>query len=79
MFDTIHTTSYGLKFHLITPDEWAYLKIFSYKCGWSDFDRHNVDLHILNCGYGILDVVYQRPITNEYDLDEIYEYVKSIN
>lgn len=75
MFNKTYTTNYGLKFFLITPSEWSILKLATYQCGWTDYDRHMVDLHIKNCGYGILDTEYQTPIDNEYDLDEIYTQI----
>lgn len=75
MIGTKHKTSYGLEFLTITPDEWDMLKPLTYECGWTDYDRNMVGLHILNCGMGILDAEYQTPIDNEYDLEEIYNMI----
>ena len=78
MFETIYKTSYGLEYFLISPSQWEILKPLSYECGWTDYDRMQIGLHILNCGYGIIDTECQKPIDNEYDLDEIYSLVEKM-
>lgn len=70
-------TSYGMKFLAITPKEWEVLRPLTYQCNWSDYDRLMVEMHIGNCGYGILSAEYQTPIDNEYDLAEIYTMLET--
>ena len=72
MFGKVHTTSYGLEYYLISKDQWTALKPLTYKANWTDYDRSVAEMQLANCGYAILDVEYQHPIDNEYDLDEIY-------
>ena len=77
---TTHQTSYGLSYILITPKDWEWLKPIAVgECGWTDYDVAQVEcIQIPNCGYGILDAKYQRPIDNEYDLDEIYTEISEV-
>jgi hypothetical protein len=78
MFGTKRQTSYGLNYIIITPNEWKVLKPLATHCDWTDYDIRMIDIHIMNCGYGILDAEYQRPIDNEYDLEEIYSSIESL-
>ena len=78
MFEKTYKTTYGLEYFLISPADWKILKPLTYECEWTDYERHTIELHIMNCGYGIIDTKYQRPIDNEYDLDEIYLSVESM-
>ena len=78
MFEKTHKTSYGLEYFLITPDDWKILKPLTYECEWTDYERQMIGIHIMNCGYGIIDAEYQRPIDNEYDLEEIYTSIESV-
>lgn len=79
MFGKKRQTSYGLQYIIITPNEWKVLKpIATHDCDWTDYDVEMIDIHIMNCGYGILDAEYQRPIDNEYDLDEIYTSIETM-
>lgn len=77
MFDKIYKTYYGLEYYLISPSSWLLLRPLTYECGWTDYDREQVEMHIKTCGYGILDAEDQVPIDNEYDLDEIYSCVEN--
>lgn len=65
-------TSYGLKYKVCSPDEWQQMK--------GSMDPYDVsigDMHIANYGFVILDDVYNQPIDNEYDLEEIIHELKS--
>ena len=68
----INTEHYGTII-AINKQEWAILKPLTYECGWTDYDRNQVEMHLMNCGFGFLDSEYQKPIDNEYELEEIYE------
>ena len=64
-------TSYGLKYKVCSPDEWQQMK--------GSMDPYDVsigDMHIANYGFVILDDVYNQPIDNEYDLEEIVHDLK---
>ena len=56
-------TRYGLEFKTLNAEEIA---------RFSGYDRVVAGCHIANCGRIIVDVVYEQPIDNEYDLEEIY-------
>ena len=60
-------TSYGLEFNIINPEE-----IERY-CG---YDKAVAECHIENCGKIIIDI-YEQPIDNEYDLEEIYNIINN--
>ncbi len=60
-------TSYGLEFKVLDAEEIIRL---------SGYDRSVAECHIANCGCIIVDAVYEQPIDNEYDLEEIYEQLK---
>ena len=61
-------TSYGLEFELLTASE---LDRFN------GYDRVVAECQIANCGRIIVDVIYQQPIDNEYDLEEIYNLINA--
>ncbi len=56
-------TSYGLEYLTLTAGE---LDRFN------GYDNAVAQCHIANCGRIIVDAVYEQPIDNEYDLEEIY-------
>lgn len=56
---------------LINKEEWEKSKS-KISLGWFDYDISLIEIHIANCGYGILDKETETPIDNEYILDEIY-------
>lgn len=78
MFEKTYSTNYGLEYFLITPAEWKILKPLTEECGWTDYDKMMAEMQIENCGYVILDTEYQKPIDNEYDLEEIYSNVETM-
>ena len=41
------------------------------------YDRSVAECHIANCGQIIVDCVYEQPIDNEYDLEEIYKQINA--
>jgi len=61
-------TLYGLEFELLTTSE---LDKFD------GYDRVVAECHIANCGSIIVDAVYQQPLDNEYDLEEIYNLINA--
>ena len=60
-------TNYGLDYKTLTADA---LHRFE------GYDKSVAECHIANCGYIIVDTLYEQPIDNEYDLDVIYELIK---
>ena len=78
MFEKTYTTSYGLTYFLITSAEWKILKPLTKECEWTDYDIDVAEMQIKYCGYVILDTEYQKPIDNEYDLDEIYSNIENM-
>ena len=60
-------TSYGLEFKPINAEEIS---------RFTGYDRAIAQCHIANCGCIIVDTLYEQPIDNEYDLEEIYEQLK---
>lgn len=60
-------TSYGLEFKPIDAEEIS---------RFTGYDKAVAQCHIANCGYIIVDTLYEQPIDNEYDLDVIYELIK---
>ena len=60
-------TSYGLKCKTLSAEE---LDRFE------GYDKSIARCHIANCGHIIVDCVYEQPIDNEYDLEEIYDLLK---
>ena len=59
-------TRYGLEFKTLDAEEIARY------CG---YDRVVAECHIANCGNIIVDAVYEQPIDNEFDLEEIYNTI----
>lgn len=60
-------TSYGLKFELvkeINPQ-------------WDDYNKTVAECHLQNAGVIIIDIEYQTPIDDEFDLDEIYRMLET--
>lgn len=60
-------TSYGLKFELvkeILPQ-------------WDDYNKTVAECHLQNAGVIIVDIEYQTPIDDEFDLDEIYRMLET--
>jgi len=60
-------TNYGLEYMTLTADE---LHRFE------GYDRSVAECHITNCGCIVVDTLYEQPVDNEYDLEEIYEQLK---
>lgn len=59
--------SYGLKFELvkeINPQ-------------WDDYNKTVAECHLQNAGVIIVDIEYQTPIDDEFDLDEIYRMLET--
>lgn len=72
-------TKDGLRFIAITPDEWRTVKtnLEADWWNWKDwYDSNLIEMHIKNCGYGIIDEKTLTAIDNEFDLDEIYSMLK---
>lgn len=59
-------TKYGLDFNALDAAEVV---------RFSGYDRVVAECHIANCGKIIVDAVYEQPIDNEYDLEEIYNTI----
>ncbi len=59
-------TSYGLEFKVLPYEQ---IERFD------GYDRSVAECHIANCGCIIVDNVYEQPIDNEYDLEEIYNLI----
>lgn len=62
-------TDYGLEFEALSLGECLSLDTSD----WTDYDKVQMELHLANCGYVLLDTNYHRPIDNENDLDAIYK------
>ena len=77
-FEGAMETKSGLKFELKDKE---YIKVLREKAPFFAMDAH---IHILNCGKIIVHPEFNEhfgcyePIDNEYDLSEIYEYLKSL-
>ena len=56
-------TAFGLEFKTQKAED-------IYK--FSGYDRVVAECHIANCGKIIVDAVYEQPIDNEFDLEEIF-------
>ena len=61
-------TSYGLEFNTLRAEE---LDRFS------GYDRAVAECHIVNSGRIIIDTLFEQPIDNEYDLEEIYKLINA--
>ncbi len=61
-------TSYGLEFNRLSAEE---INRFS------GYDRAVAECHIANCGRIIIDTLFEQPIDNEYDLEEIYKLINA--
>ncbi len=61
-------TSYGLEFKVLPPEQ---IERFD------GYDRRVAECHIANCSSIIVDGVYEQPIDNEYDLEEIYNLINA--
>ncbi len=60
-------TTYGLEFTILPAEQ---LDKFD------GYDKSVAQCHIANCGSIIVDT-YQQPIDNEFDLEEIYNIIKT--
>lgn len=56
-------TDNGLEFKIISASELI---------KFDGYDKCVAECHIRNCGRIIIDAIYEQPIDNEYDLEEIY-------
>ena len=71
-------TSFGLKVYLISPEEWKENKAkYESNANWMPYDSKLIEIHILNCGHGVIDAEYMTAIDDEFYLDEIYRTVAS--
>ena len=73
-------TKSGVRFIAITPDEWKEAKplLEADWQTWKDwYDSDLIEMHIKNCGFGIIDEKTLTAIDNEFDLDEIYSMLKN--
>ena len=61
-------TAYGLEFKTLNAEEIT---------RFSGYDRVVAECHIANCGKIIVEAVYEQPIDNEYDLEEIYNNINA--
>ena len=61
-------TTYGLGFMILPAEE---LDRFE------GYDRSVAECQIANCGSIVVDITYQQPIDNEYDLEEIYNLINA--
>ena len=63
---------------VITPDEWKKAKAgFESNANWMPYDSRLIEIHIANCGFGIIDWEYMTAIDDEYILEEVYNELKS--
>lgn len=61
-------TRYGLEFNTLNAEEIT---------RFNGYDKVVAECHIANCGKIIVDTVYEQPIDNEYDLEEIYNTINA--
>lgn len=61
-------TSYGLTFNILNAEEID---------RFSGYDRVVAANQVANCGKIIIDAVYEQPIDDEYDLEEIYKLINA--
>lgn len=66
--------SWGLEFIAITPEEWEKVRpqFEADRFNWMPYDSQLIQMHIANCGFGILDAEYMTAIDDEGYLSEIY-------
>ena len=66
--------SWGLEFIAITPEEWEKVRpqFEADRFNWMHYDSQLIQMHIANCGFGILDAEYMTAIDDEGYLGEIY-------
>lgn len=66
--------SWGLEFIVITPEEWEKVRpqFEADRFNWMPYDSQLIQMHIANCGFGILDAEYMTAIDDEGYLGEIY-------
>jgi hypothetical protein len=64
----------GFGIIVITPEEWEKAKpqFEKERLNWTDYDSSLIDMHIANCGYGIIDEEYMTAIDDEFVLEDIY-------
>lgn len=60
-------TSYGLKFELVKEIDPQ----------WDGYNKAVAECHLQNAGVIIIDIEYQTPIDDEFDLDEIYRMLET--
>ena len=61
-------TAYGLQFTVLMPDA---IERFE------GYNKAVAECQIANCGRIIVDAVYEQPIDNDYDMEEIYKLIKA--
>ena len=61
-------TTYGLEYKILNAEEID---------RFSGYDRRVAECHVANCGRIIIDITYEQPIDNEYDLEEIYNQLNA--
>ena len=72
------TAPMGIDIVVITPHEWENVRhrFEADKPNWMPYDSQLVEMHITNCGYGILDAEYMTAIDDEFILDDIYKMLE---
>ena len=72
------TTTGGLEVLLVSPEEWKRQKpVLEKRINWMPYDSHLIEMHIRNCGFGIIDPDYMTAIDNEYDLEDVYNFIEA--
>lgn len=61
-------TRNGIEFNILNAEEIT---------RFNGYDKAVAECHIANFGKIIVDAVYQQPIDNEYDLEEIYNTINA--
>lgn len=62
------TTTYGLEYKILNAGEID---------RFTGYDRSVAQCQIANGGRIIIDIIYEQPIDNEYDLEEIYNQLNA--
>lgn len=72
------TTSGGFEVILVSPEEWKKLKPeFEKRVNWMPYDSNLIEMHIANCGYGVIDPEYLTAIDDEFSLDDVYSSLEA--
>lgn len=64
---------------IISKEEWKSLRsVFEAKRSpfWDSYNSSLIDMHIANCGYGILDGTRFDAVDNEFELSQVYSSIE---